>query len=368
VGCTDPAALNYNPMATIPSSDCIYPTTEPQTIYGCTDSRAVTYNPEATDYQENSCLYADDENTHLVPDDEIPETPVDTLGTLAIESCEYTAANIISAKITKFIVSNIDESHNNHATNKPPHRHAYADWEVVKQLGNGTRDTIRETVQYCIDNSPGSIDNQPFLLYMSAVCKNPIYSEAPPQPSGTMRSGETMMSTSRSYNDGFEVTIHTFSAIAYAQEEIDVSALLAQIAELEADTALLNSQITSLQNDLDNANETISDLQNQLDNCEVERDNLQEWLDACLDGSGVPSVQSVSLQIYPNPVPPNGILYIENEALKTGDKIEIFDMNGKLISINFAEGIENSINIGALPQGTYLLRLAGKQGVKFEVR
>ena len=43
-------------------------------------------------------------------------------------------------------------------------------------------------------------------------------------------------------------------------------------------------------------------------------------------------------------------------------------MNGKLISVNFASGAENSINIGALPQGVYLLRLAGKQGVKFEVR
>ena len=43
-------------------------------------------------------------------------------------------------------------------------------------------------------------------------------------------------------------------------------------------------------------------------------------------------------------------------------------MAGKLISINFATGTENSINIGNLPQGTYLLRLAGKNGVKFEVK
>jgi len=78
--------------------------------------------------------------------------------------------------------------------------------------------------------------------------------------------------------------------------------------------------------------------------------------------------KDIITKIFPNPISPNATLNIENETLKAGDKLEIFDMNGKLISVNFATGIENSINIGALPQGTYLLRLAGKQGIKFEVK
>jgi predicted nuclease with TOPRIM domain len=157
--------------------------------------------------------------------------------------------------------------------------------------------------------------------------------------------------------------------------------LLEQIENLQSDTAGLNLRIAALQtqnanlqNELNTANGTISslqtqntNLQNQLNTCEDEKDNLQELLDACL-ASGIESVQSVPLKIYPNPVQPNSTLNIENETFKAGDKLEIFDMNGKIISINFATGIENSINIGALPQGTYLLRLAGKQGVKFEVR
>jgi len=147
------------------------------------------------------------------------------------------------------------------------------------------------------------------------------------------------------------------------------------ITNLQNQLNTANGTITTLQGDLNTANQTISNLeiqntnlQNQLGDCENEKDNLQELLDACLNSSSAQSPHSAPLKIYPNPVKPNGTINIENEVLKAGDKLEIFDMNGKLISVNFAEGTENSINIGALPQGTYLLRLAGKRGVKFEVR
>lgn len=41
-GCTDPNALNYNPLATIDDGSCTYP------IVGCTDPKAMNYNPLAT--------------------------------------------------------------------------------------------------------------------------------------------------------------------------------------------------------------------------------------------------------------------------------------------------------------------------------
>jgi len=195
-GCMDSTALNYNPIATIAGDGvCVYEVAN-QKLYGCTDPKALNYNPEATDYdysrEECRCVYANDENTFkpIV----IPEVPVDTLGARAVEDCWFTAANIISAKITKLTVSDIDESENNHGKNKPPHLHAYAEWEIVKEAG-GKIDTIRERVQYCLDGKNSSMDNQPTLFYMSVVCKNPLY----------LKSGIEVV----------EAIGYTFSAFAY---------------------------------------------------------------------------------------------------------------------------------------------------------
>ena len=143
--------------------------------------------------------------------------------------------------------------------------------------------------------------------------------------------------------------------------ENDLSDCQGQVSGLESDTTALNLQIAGLQSDL-------------ID-CEADRDNLQALLDACqasldscLNGLSTKSLQSPPmLKIYPNPIQSNGVLHIEGESLQSGDKIEIYDMQGKLISVNFATGKETSINIGTLSQGTYLLRLAGKRGVRFNV-
>ena len=106
----------------------------------------------------------------------------------------------------------------------------------------------------------------------------------------------------------------------------------------------------------------------------IKNDGWHEWthtnvLTVSPGLSGIETVETDNLiSIYPNPVQQNSTLTIESETIKAGDKIEIFDMNGKLISVNLASGIENSINIGALPQGVYLLKLGGNRSVKFEVR
>ena len=84
--------------------------------------------------------------------------------------------------------------------------------------------------------------------------------------------------------------------------------------------------------------------------------------------NGITEVQNTAIAIYPNPVNSNGVLHIESGTLKPGDKMEIFDMSGLLISVNIAAGAETSINVDNLAKGIYLLRLAGERGVKFEVR
>lgn len=49
LGCTDPNALNYNPLATEDNGTCRYP------VLGCTDPRAINYNPSAT-IDDGSCV------------------------------------------------------------------------------------------------------------------------------------------------------------------------------------------------------------------------------------------------------------------------------------------------------------------------
>ncbi|MDR3266334.1 MAG: T9SS type A sorting domain-containing protein [Tannerella sp.] len=65
-----------------------------------------------------------------------------------------------------------------------------------------------------------------------------------------------------------------------------------------------------------------------------------------------------SINFYPNPVV-NGELKIENSGLKTGDIIQIYDINGKNI-VNCQLSIINSINVSALPSGIYFVKIGNK--------
>ena len=55
VGCTNRAALNYNPRATVDDGSCrMPPPPPPPAVRGCTDRAAVNYNPQAT-LEDGSC-------------------------------------------------------------------------------------------------------------------------------------------------------------------------------------------------------------------------------------------------------------------------------------------------------------------------
>lgn len=53
-GCTDPAASNYDPLATADNGSCIY--AGDAAIHGCTDPLASNYVPNAT-VDDGSCTY-----------------------------------------------------------------------------------------------------------------------------------------------------------------------------------------------------------------------------------------------------------------------------------------------------------------------
>jgi hypothetical protein len=74
----------------------------------------------------------------------------------------------------------------------------------------------------------------------------------------------------------------------------------------------------------------------------------------------VPVINVSGITIYPNPVV-NGELIIENGQLKSGENVQIFDVTGKII-VNYTLSIVNSIDVSALPQGIYIVKIGEMRG------
>ena len=75
----------------------------------------------------------------------------------------------------------------------------------------------------------------------------------------------------------------------------------------------------------------------------------------------IENIEPSAIKVYPNPV--DDILVIESTDLKIGDRIDIFDMSGKLVlSLNINETNKVSINVGGLSQGTYIFKLGNIHG------
>jgi uncharacterized protein YjdB len=78
------------------------------------------------------------------------------------------------------------------------------------------------------------------------------------------------------------------------------------------------------------------------------------------DGStAVGTAHTMSLQVYPNPVT-NEQLIVSNEQLKAGDRIEVYSLSGAKLKTFAATGAKSSIDLSALPTGTYVVKAGNR--------
>ncbi|MDR0834292.1 MAG: YDG domain-containing protein [Candidatus Symbiothrix sp.] len=70
-------------------------------------------------------------------------------------------------------------------------------------------------------------------------------------------------------------------------------------------------------------------------------------------------LKSATIQVYPNPVSQKAI--VQSSDIKAGDKLELYDLNGKLIQVYKAGGSRTEIVLPALEKGSYILKAANGQ-------
>lgn len=102
-GCMDPVALNYNPMATIDDGSCFY-SNDTTVVYGCMDPLAINYNPIAT-IDDGSCVYIGD-STAVFGCTDTSALNYNPLATIDDGSCSY----YCDSTQAYFYISSIDEA------------------------------------------------------------------------------------------------------------------------------------------------------------------------------------------------------------------------------------------------------------------
>ncbi len=170
------ASNEYRDSARFTLSPCIYG--------GCSDPESLNYNPLATVLDSLDCVYAEDENTRFIDENEIPGEIVDTVAVKPVEACDLTAG----VEITSAIISNITSLGRDSVT---------AHWEIT-QDGK----VFHFDVNYAVSQEGVT------LFYLSIVCKN-----------GTLRSTQnniTGFTVSAVYNVNFDDLTHIIPAEATA--------------------------------------------------------------------------------------------------------------------------------------------------------
>jgi len=66
-----------------------------------------------------------------------------------------------------------------------------------------------------------------------------------------------------------------------------------------------------------------------------------------------------ALKVYPNPT--TGLVIVEGETLKQGDRIDVFSATGTLVKQYTANPRQTTIELGNQPQGVYVVKVNGKE-------
>jgi len=138
-----------------------------------------------------------------------------------------------------------------------------------------------------------------------------------------------------------------------------VDSLQAELDACLSNKEYLLAEVDSLQTEIDSFEELVYDLNRIIDSLEASVDALQTELDDCLAGQSSNSTHTLinHVNIYPNPVTDQ--LNIINFDWRTGDAVELFDMNGRRVFMEQINApIETfTIDMSAFHSGAYILRI-----------
>jgi len=73
-----------------------------------------------------------------------------------------------------------------------------------------------------------------------------------------------------------------------------------------------------------------------------------------------------ALSVYPNPT--NGEVRLSGGEIAAGDVISIFTLTGTMILQQTAEGASPTLDLSALPKGTYIAKVNGKAVTILKIR
>jgi uncharacterized repeat protein (TIGR02543 family) len=74
--------------------------------------------------------------------------------------------------------------------------------------------------------------------------------------------------------------------------------------------------------------------------------------------TSVSAEAQTTVKLYPNPVN-NGQLIIENGQWQAGEAVKVYSISGALVATYNTTGEKTSVNVGHLPNGTYVLKVGG---------
>ena len=371
-GCTDPAALNYDSLATVRDNSCIYPTV----IYGCTDPKALNYDPEAT-HNSGLCEYVKE----IGGCTDANALNYDSLATYNDGSCQY-PREIIHGCTDTFALN----------------------YNPYAEIDNNTCEyrTVSDTIVGCMDakainyNPLASVSSECIYEKVDSVivvegCTDPKaanYNEKATKEDGSCVYANPIST----YNDVAEVIVNdnqevvvvvdTVKSIGVVETngcEIDfaekIDSVSVKVLSYDDDELITNWEVYQAGSVIYYDNVTVTCTEKEFvvlnlslicnknmkkpsglraKSTKVYAATLRSLVD--LRDFGTTTIvldeNVASLYVYPNPA--SEIIYVEAPSLK--DKtLQMVNLNGEVVKVVKANSNKLQITVGDLTAGAYIL-------------